>query len=105
MDSRLGTYLLVNGSLSIPDHRNVLEFKRVLLTRYRTGSHNLRIETGRMQPRVDRENRFCKCETGIQTLTHCFLDCPLLQSLRDRCYVANIEDGISSVKSILEIVH
>ena len=37
-DSRLGTYLLINPSLSKPVFEDKLEFQRVCVSRYRTGS-------------------------------------------------------------------
>ena len=47
IDSRLGSYLQMNPSLQKPIYENMIEFERVVTTRYRTGSHNLKIETGR----------------------------------------------------------
>ena len=64
-DSRLGTYLRINPNLTKPDYKNVLEFQRVSITRYRTGSHNLKIETGRRHPRIEREERVCKCNNEV----------------------------------------
>ena len=62
-----------NPDLKTPIFKNMIEFDRVIATRYRTGSHNLRIETGIRQPKVERENRLCKCGLEVQTLKHCFL--------------------------------
>ena len=55
-DSRLGTYLSVNPTLCQPTYDRFLEYQRVVVTRYRTGSHNLRIESGRT-PYIPREER------------------------------------------------
>ena len=47
-DSRLGAYYTVNPDLCKPQEDETPEFIRILKTRYRTGSHNLMIEKGRM---------------------------------------------------------
>ena len=83
-DSPLGTYVTVNPSLCTPDIlEDLLEYERVIITRLRTGSHNLYVETGRFKnPRVPRQERKCTCGTDIQTVEHVLLNCPLLQHLR-----------------------
>ena len=82
--SRLGAYLIVNPLLCTPEYAaDILEYERVTITKLRTGSHNLYVETGRFKnPRVPREERKCMCDTGVQTLEHVILNCPLLQHLR-----------------------
>ena len=92
-DSRLGAYLLVNPTLVKPSYTNKMEFQRVCVTRYRTGSHNLKIETGR-NPHVPRDERYCCCNTGIQTVRHVLLDCPLLIELREQYNVVDVENGV-----------
>ena len=63
------------------------------MTRYRTGSHNLRIESGRMAKLFEpREDRLCQCTTNIQTLNHCLLSCPLLGDLRERYEIDDIPE-------------
>ena len=46
-DSKLGTYFMINPNLKKPTYNDKLEFQRICITRYRTGSHNLLIEKGR----------------------------------------------------------
>ena len=92
-DSRLGTYILVNPTLVKPSYTDKMEFQRVCVTRYRTGSHNLKIEAGR-NPHVPRDERYCCCNTGIQTVRHVLLDCPLLIELRERYNVVDVENGV-----------
>ena len=75
-DSRLRSFLQVNPNLTKSNYRNTMEFQRVSITRYRTGSHNLRIELGRRSPRIYREDRVCKCTSGVQTLRHCLTTLP-----------------------------
>ena len=95
IDSRLGTYLQVNPRLEAPKHtNNILECERIKLTRYRSGSHNLQIETGRWSnPRVDRDERFCSCMTGTQSIRHCLFDCPLLNELYAEYPLISVEEA------------
>ena len=101
-ESRLGTYLFINPTLCQPTYDCPLEFQRVMMTRYRTGSHNLRIESGRT-PYIPREERLCSCNDDIQTVKHVLLDCRLLAGLRERYKVTNIEDGMNNVCFLLEM--
>ena len=107
-ESRLGVYLLVNPSLTSPTQRDdLIEFERVLLTRYRCGSHNLQIEVGRMcNPKILRENRLCKCSNGVQSLHHCLFDCVLLREVYDQFDYSTIEEAFNSpeiVKLLMKI--
>ena len=91
-NSKLGTYLQVNPSLSsyVPDPQKILELERELTTRFRTGSHSLAIETGRYS-NIPRENRICSCGTGVQTVWHVFAECPLTRSIVQKEY-ANVNE-------------
>ena len=81
-NSRLGAYLTVNPQLCTPNISvHLLEHERIIITKLRTGTHHLYIETGRFK-RVPREERICPCDTGIQTVKHVLIQCPLLQHLR-----------------------
>ena len=79
IDSKLSRYKSINPNL-IPhkDEKGILEHERILITRYRCGAHNLRIETGRWQ-RIDREQRLCQCNESVQTLLHVVTQCPLMR--------------------------
>ena len=76
-DSKLGTYYQINPSLSscVPYPQTTLEAERELVTRFRTGSHSLAVETGRYA-NIARENRLCSCGEGVQTVWHVFTECP-----------------------------
>ena len=79
-ESKLGTYFQINPLLISPisNQQNLLEVERILVTRYRTGSHSLAIEMGRFtKPLTPREERMCKCKTSVQTIFHCFNNCPI----------------------------
>lgn len=101
-NSRLGTYFLVNPTLAKPSYAEKMEFQRVCVTRYRTGSHNLKIEAGRT-PYVPRDERYCCCNTGLQTVKHVLLECPLLIELRERHNVVDIEHGIMNECFLVEM--
>ena len=101
-DSRLGSYLQVKPNLTKPNYRNTMEFQRVYITRYRTGSHNLKIELGR-SPRIYREDRVCKCNSGVQTLRHCLLHCPLLADVQQAYQITDIENGVTKTGFLLEM--
>ena len=82
-NSKLGTYLIDPLLVTPVELSNVVENEIITITRFRVGSHNLRIETGRCV-NVPRDQRECLCETGVQTIKHFFLECPLLTYLRDQ---------------------
>ena len=94
VDSRLGVYLHVNPQLVPPNQRvDILEPERVLVTRHRCGSHELKIETGRLcHPKIPREERVCICNMGVQSLRHCLFECPLLHELHEEYAYTSIEE-------------
>ena len=55
------------------------------MTRFRTGSHALTVETGRYS-NIPRENRLCTCGTGIQTVWHIFAECPRTRPVVEKNY-------------------
>ena len=85
-DSRLGTYCGDNPSLEkyVPQAQNIMEVERMLVTRYRTGSHSLSIELGRYS-NIPRMNRLCICGK-LQSVWHLFVECPLTWSMCNRDY-------------------
>ncbi len=77
-DTPIGTYIQVNPKLETPKWtHSLLESERMIITKYRMGSHHLKIETGRWS-RKNREDRLCdKCDTqSIQNLNHVLFVCP-----------------------------
>ena len=81
-ESKLGSYLQVNPELSNPTYDdNIFEIERIHITRFRCGSHNLRIETGRFSnPIIPRAARLCSCGNHIQTLRHILMDCNTIKN-------------------------
>ena len=73
------------------------------ITRYRTGSHNLRIEKDRWLPNSNREDRICTCSMGTQTIKHVLLHCPLLNSIRIKYGIVDIENGVNCDGFLLEM--
>ena len=102
-NSKLGTYMMINPTLSKPNYERKLEFQRVIITRYRTGSHNLRIEKDRKIPNSNREDRICLCNTGVQTIKHVLLDCPLLTECREKHNIIDMVNGIHNDDFLLEM--
>ena len=86
-DSKLGTYYEINPSLSscVPVPQTTLEFEREMVTRFRTGSHSLAIETGRYS-NTPRENRLCSCGDGVQTVWHVFAECSRTRTIVTKNY-------------------
>ena len=101
--SRLGAYLMINPTLTKPIYDDKLEFQRVVISRYRCGAHNLMIEKGRRQPRIPQEERLCTCNTGIQTMKHVLIDCPLLLELREEHNITDVESGVMNDHFLIEM--
>ena len=81
--SILDDYVLINNSLQSPQfyHQYILtEADRRIVTRYRCGSHFLKINTGRYT-RSPIEKRLCKCKQ-VQTLQHVLFECDLTKPMR-----------------------
>ena len=108
-NSKLAAYLTVNPELTAPIYSKQFEIERITITRYRTGSHNLKIETGRMQnPKIPREERLCSCKSDVQTLEHCIMSCPLLNNTRNKhnfTSVANAFDKPNINQFLLDMEH
>ena len=102
-DSRLGTYMSINPDLSKPTYINTPEFVRAVITRYRSGAHNLRIEKDRMLPGSKREDRLCVCGESVQTIRHVLLECYLVGDIRAKYGIANLTDGIMNGNFLLEM--
>ena len=85
MGSKFVMYKKLNYDLSkheIYNSSEVPEYQRIAFSRYRTGSHLLKIETGRWS-RVPRENRLCHCAEGsVQDEVHVIESCALLNETR-----------------------
>ena len=61
------------------------------------------IEKGRRNPYIERDDRLCICNNGIQTIKHVLLDCPLLHFIREKYNVVDVVSGISSDGFLLEM--
>ena len=82
--SALDDYIQINPSLATPEYNmkyTLSEYDRQMVTKYKTGSHFLKIATGYFQ-RTPTEKRKCCCGE-IQSLEHVILHCPITSRLRD----------------------
>ena len=113
LDSILGTYLRINPALESPNmyHRiDCLESDRYMLTKYRTGSHSLRIQTGRKDNEA-RNERICVCSRDIQTIEHVLFHCELTKNITALSETQNDDiksffenNNYSHVASLLESI-
>ena len=93
---KYGQYIEINPTLEHCDMYKLpimTEPDRMILTRYRCGSHKLNIETGRWV-KTPREDRLCKCKREPQTVGHLIYRCPNTMSLRPD---VNIDSYIKTV--------
>ena len=91
--SVLDDYVRINPTFESPTfyHKyTICERERQLLTKYRSGSHYLKINTGYYQ-RTPIEARLCKCNE-VQTLTHVLFQCPFTKAMRHGVFPDNLKD-------------
>ena len=104
IDPKVGTYLEINPQLCEPKYKGLLEYECVCITRYRTGSHNLKVETGRCNIRVTpREESLCICNNDIQTLRHVILRCPLVGEVRVKYKIETTEEALLNPNFLMEM--
>ena len=90
IDCKLATYYRINPLLKHFNSKSYNENERILITRFRTGSHSMNIEIGRFSG-VPRENRLCTCGQNIQTVLHTFTECPLTEEAIPRRFRSLVE--------------
>lgn len=107
---RLQAYSIFKHNFELEKYLNTVSEKKykIALTRFRTSSHNLLIETGRYDgtPRADRTCKSCNMKQ-IESEYHFLLVCPLYRDLRVKyftpyfCHWPNINkfDTLLSSKS------
>ena len=59
------------------------ERKRIMFTRFRLSSHDMKIEGGKWA-RIDRENRLCDCDEIIQDEYHVLFNCIKTDDIRSK---------------------
>ena len=87
-----------------------MEIERILITRFRTGSHSLAIEIGHYS-NIPRENRMCKCNRNVQTVWHIFSECPLtiecgrrdFNDLNELFLDQNVHHSLLAISKVLKI--
>ena len=77
------------------------EDKRIIITKWRLSSHNIKIETGRYtQPFTPREGRVCsQCPLSVEDEHHVVFQCPLYRNVRMKH-----QDLLLRLKSIPELL-
>ena len=84
--TRASTYRVINPELTVhsmyTSNDIVDDDFRIALTRLRTSSHRLRIETGRWA-RIPQDRRFCQCGLAVQTEQHVLTECTLVTHIRN----------------------
>ena len=86
--TKIVTYRRINPSLSVhriytSSNNYIADYRRVELTRFRVGSHRLKVETGRWS-RIPRDQRTCACSVGgIQDERHVIFDCDFTRAYRE----------------------
>ena len=89
--------LVLNKDLCSPKYyndSNFPEYDRNILTKYRTGSHYLAIQTGR-HTGIPRNERLCKCKKP-QMLQHIILECELTKKFRNENYPKDLQTFFST---------
>ena len=101
-------YLKINPSLKVPNFykcKSQLDFKRIQLTRFRLGSHNLYIERGRWLRKL-REERVCQCDnTSIQDEEHVVISCVLTNHVRNsyNLYPISLVDFFENNEPVIQL--
>ena len=90
-NSILNDYLKINPLLISPSfytQYTIKEYDRLIITKYRTGSHFLKIPTGRYT-QLEQSQRLCECEY-MQTLNHIIFKCAKVNGVRDNGIGSNL---------------
>ena len=86
-------YTTLNSKMTSPTYYSnyvLTEGYRLILTKYRTGSHYLIIKTGSYHRKLPQE-RLCSCKK-IQSLQHVIFECELTAAIRHRNFPCSLEE-------------
>lgn len=82
--NKLRTFRLFKNNFSYETYLDVINFKqRNIFCKFRIGSHNLEIETGRHKDIPENERKCKLCKEEIEDEIHFLLKCPKLKEYRD----------------------
>ena len=98
-NSILNKYITLNESLTSPTFYKqylIKEYDRLIITKYRSGSHYLKIQTGRYN-QIEQAQRLCVCGV-MQTLEHVIFDCVKLDGLRHENLGSNLQQFFSDIQ-------
>ena len=102
------TYRLINPLFSVHDmytssDHYVADYRRTEMTRFRVGSHRLKVETGRWS-RLPRERRTCSCLAGgVQDEEHVVFVCEYTKDLREKYEVENTQSLTDVLSNMIYI--
>ena len=85
-------YILLNTELKTPNFYStysVIEHERLILSKYRTGSHHLKLLAG-SRNNTPRDRRLCKCKE-IQSLHHIVFECVYTNCIRTEAFRGTIK--------------
>ena len=94
-----GTYLLINPKLLTPEYYNVYrlcEIDRIMLTKYRSGSHYYNVQKGRCI-NTRRNERLCPCGLGVLDISHILFTCILTSDIRQSFTHENVVDFFNDI--------
>ena len=109
------TYRNINPSFTVHSmyratDKYIADYRRIEMTRFRVGSHKLKVETGRWS-RVPREERTCSCGVGgIQDEEHVVFHCEYTNDLREKYAVeesrmlVNVLQDVNCIDFVYEIM-
>ena len=105
--SKARTYRTINPNMTVhkayTSQEYIDERERLSFTRFRLGSHHLKIETGRWA-RIEAENRVCNCGGGIQDEHHVLFTCQKTESERRKFGVNELEnDDIGVMMDVMDV--
>ena len=99
------TYKSINPSFSVHSmyratDKYVADYRRTEMTRFRVGSHRLKVETGRWS-RVPREERTCLCPVGgVQDEEHVVFHCGFTKDLREKYEVGDSKTLVDVLEDV-----
>ena len=107
-DGHRATYLQINPNLITPDYCSLYklgETDRLILTKYRSGSHYLNIQKGRIS-NTREDDSSCPCGHGVQTLQHILLSCNLTAGMGQHGHLTLAEffDDVFIAPHVLRMV-
>ena len=110
--NKLRFYRKFKGSFTCEPYIDMVQNRnqRHFLSRFRTSSHQLRVETGRWTfPKTNLEDRICLyCDSGaVDTELHCITQCNLTENNRNHFYniLCSMDNSFLYLSNELKLTH